>query len=196
MRIMLLQELGHLIWWTLLQSSPIQPIRKETAIRFLEEFASAYLVGLDLEAALKQVRDTPPPTFGNLFEAPHLISRHRAGGPRNPHLQDDLLERIYAAYHALRRAGIHRARWRVAEALNAHGIGTRARKDTPRTWGSYEVYERVKQYEAGLKKRTVAVERVQTAQQCRASVVDQWTSAFRWNGICESLALRLHSPIA
>ncbi len=190
-----LEELVHIIWGTVLQFAPFQAIRKETAIRLLEELASTYLVGLDLKAALKQVRDSPPPTFGNLFQAPHLISRHRAVGRRNLRLQDDLSERIYAAYHALRRARIHGARWRIAKVLNGHGLTTRARGGTDREWRSYEVYERVKQYEARLKKQVRLGPGTQTSEQCRATVVNTWIAAFRWNGVYERGSLGPHPSI-
>ncbi len=127
----LLERLAELIWGMVLQFAPFEPGGKLEVVRFLERHAGTYLAGCDLEAALKHVRDSATPMhYGALFQLPHLMSRSRsAQGRGNPHLREDLSERIYVGYHALRRAGVRNVRARIAEALNRQGL----RKEEHRT---------------------------------------------------------------
>ena len=91
-------------------------------------------------------------------------------------MADDLSERIYAAYHGLRRAGIYGARMRVAAALNVAGWKIAVRSDTDARWGSNEVYERVKQYAKGLEGRFG--DRI-AARAWGDSLVSKWVYLFR-----------------
>ena len=175
----LLERLGEVLWGTLLQHAPFAMSRKPAVVAFLEKHASTYLAGFDVEVALKQVRTSNPPRQTTALPAPRLMSRKLAvSGSGSPWLSDDLSERSYAAYHALRQAGIHNARGRIAAVLNQCGLQTRARHGTLRGWGSYEVYERVKQYEARLKKWIPAGRGPSAVKQGRQSLVDRWIFAF------------------
>ncbi len=165
----LLERLRDGIWGTLLQFAPLELSSKPEAIAFLERHAETYLAGFNVEAALQRVREAAPPTrHGALFQPPHLMSRSRsATGKGNPHRREDLSERIYAGYHALRRARVRNARRRVAEVLNRQGLQTRARGETSREWSGYEVSERVKQYEARYRKQNAG----------RKDTLEQWQDA-------------------
>ena len=90
-------------------------------------------------------------------------------------MADDLSERIYAAYHGLRRAGIRGARTRIAAALSAAGWRIAIRSETDSRWGPYEVYERVKQYEGGLKER---LEDRETARAWGEWTLSKWVGLF------------------
>ena len=91
-------------------------------------------------------------------------------------MADDRSERIYAAYHGLRRAGIRGARTRIAAALNAAGWKIASRTLTDNRWEPYEVYERVKQYERGLRERFGNRE---VARTWGESMVRRWVFRFR-----------------
>ena len=173
-----LERLRDVIWGTLLRFAPFELSGKLEAIQFLERHADTYLAGLKVEAALKRVRESAPPSrHGALFPSPHLMSRSRsATGMGNPRLMADLSQRIYVGYHALRRAGLRNARRRVAEALNRQGLQTRARGETSREWSGYEVYERVKQCEARWKEENAGRK---DAVEGRDAVVYAWIDGFR-----------------
>ena len=69
-------------------------------------------------------------------------------------MADDLSERIWVGYRALRKAKVRNARGMVAAALKRHGLETRARGGRSREWGPEEIGERVKQFEARGKQRS------------------------------------------
>jgi hypothetical protein len=82
---------------------------------------------------------TSPPSF----IGPNL----NVAGPGNPHLRDDLSERIFAAYHALPLAGMKQRSPKIAAALNS------ARAAGRDDWIWTDVYERIKGYKRGLRLR-------------------------------------------
>ena len=179
-----LERLAEAIWDMLFQFAPIQLSDKQTVIGFLEKHRSTYLAGLDqvfgLDGAFQQVRDATPPSRADQFPAPQLqsvnLSVHGLG---RLHADDDLTERIYAGYHALRRAGLRNVRGRIAAALNRHKLRIRTRGRTSTKWGSDEVYERVKQYDSRLKKQ------VRTAgpwDSLAGLVVAKWVSSYLTHG--------------
>ena len=174
----LLDRFRDVVWGTLRQFGEFEPSDKAEAIQFLERHAGTYLAGLNVEAALARVRESAPPRrYGALFQPPHLMSRFLShSGRGDPHLREYLTERIFASYHALRRAGVRNARGRVAEALNRQELQTRARAETATGWGGYEVHERVRQYEERWKKQNTG--REGTVEGWRDSVVDKWVYLF------------------
>jgi len=173
----LLDRLADTIWGTLFECAPLPASDTGRVVDFLREHANTYLAGFDIEAAVKWVQEFPePPPEASSAHPPHLMSpRLSASGAGNPQLGDDLSERVYAAYHALRRARVHNARGRIACVLNQKGLTTQARGSTPKRWGSYEVYERVKHYEAGVKAR---LERLFARQQEEAPLPAIEAAAF------------------
>ncbi len=134
----LLNRLADTIWGTLFEFAPLPISDKGRAVEFLREHANTYLAGFDTEAAVKRVQESRgPPPEASLAHPPHLMSRRfSASGTGNPRLGDDLSERVYAAYHALRRARVHNARDRIAGVLNQRGFTTQARGGTYKRWGS------------------------------------------------------------
>jgi len=169
------------IWGHLLQFAPLELGSKQAALRFLEEHSDTYLATFNVKAAIECVRDSVPPAqHEGWFPPPLHMSRSRATyGMGDPRLTDDLTERIYVGYHALRRAGLRNVRGKLAEALNGQRLGTRARKKTSTLWGSYEVNERVKQYDGKLRDRLTAGSKDKTVKEMREMLVDAWILCFR-----------------
>jgi hypothetical protein len=147
-----LKQLEGAIGRLVLEYAPAERGDQRETITFLERHADTYLAPFDVAAALRCIRESAPPVKEvGVTRPPHLVSSHIAAhGDGTPQLRDDLSERIYAAYKALRRAGVGGARQRVADALNRKGLKISARGTRSTVWGPYEVYERVKQYENGL----------------------------------------------
>jgi hypothetical protein len=175
----LLERLGHLVWGMILQYAPFTLSRKQDVVTFLEKHAATYLTGFDIGPALAQVRQAEPPTrWPSAAPTPRLMSRHiSVHGSGNPQLADDLSERIYASYHALRRARVHGARGKIAKVLNRLELKVRVRTDRTNQWDAGEVYERVKQHEARLRQRLGCDEEA-AIKQLRDAVVDRWLYFF------------------
>lgn len=181
----MLTHLADVTWGNLLHHAPFAIARKRTAVEFMEAHAGTYLAslqaaGFDIQGLLEYLRTSPPPTrHAGPSKPPNLLSAHLSvHSGAEVHLQDDLSERIYAAYHALRRTGIHGVRGRIAEALNNRGLRTRARRDTATRWGAAEVYERVRQYEARWRSSSPAGRSDASTKHWRDSVVDRWPFLF------------------
>lgn len=178
----LLERVSDIIWGTILVHAPIDTAGRQVVLDVLEAHRHTYLSGInhvfDLEGAINYVRQaTPPDRPGSLCPPPRLMSYSLAThGAGNPQRGDDLSERIYAAYYALRRARLQDARKRIAAVLNKLGLRLKARPNSVSDWGPYEVYERVKQYEQSQLRRfgkSLGVQRF------RSVIVDLWL--FRFN---------------
>jgi hypothetical protein len=183
----MLDRLAEMIWLTFLEVGRIEIGTKPEAIRFLQEHAHTYLSSLDVKGIVEQVDQRDEPSrHREFFRPPNLMGEGRSGPGGGPaRLQDDLTERIYVAYYALRRASIRNARGRIAAVLNQLGIRTQARSDTARTWGSPEVIERVHQFEDGIVRRQRlarfdGVERIKEIARLRNMLVDGWIYEFRF----------------
>ena len=183
----MLDRLAEMIWLTFLEVGRIEIATKSQAIRFLQEHAHTYLSSFDVERIVEQVGQRDEPTrYREFFRPPNLMGEGRSvqgGGPAQ--LEDDLTERIYAAYYALRRASIRNARSHIAAVLNQLGIRTQARSDTTQTWGSPEVIERVQQVEDEIVRRQRlarfdGVERIKEIARLRDMLVDSWIFGFRF----------------
>ena len=175
-----LERLAESVAQTVFKFAPIGMASKDQALRFLERHAETYLSHPQLDATLDFVRRSPGPQAGvDFFPQPKLASsRNAVFGSGTPRIGDDLSERIYAAYHALRRARVHGARTLVAEALNRHGIRSSFLDDRRKAWGPDEVWERVKQYGIRLK-RNHRLARPNGASHQSDFVVDKWISSLR-----------------
>lgn len=176
-----LDYLANVVWGMAFQYAPIETASKLATIEFLQKHRHTYLSSIDaafrLEEVLQYIRDAP--LVSQSFDPPRLLgpslSVHGGG---NPHLADDLSERIYAGYYALRRARIHGARGRIAQALHRQGLRIRVRQSMVNTWSGYEVYERVKQYEE--RRRNLAQRgRGEETAQWRDAMVDRWILSYR-----------------
>lgn len=124
-----LDRLTKMIWGTVFAVAPIEAASHDQAIRFFRRHADTYLAGYDINEIIKNLDSIPPMEGPRLhFRPPNLMSRQMSvSGEGNPHLLDDLSERIYAGYQALRRYGIRNAGGLVADALNLRGITGRSR---------------------------------------------------------------------
>ena len=141
----LLRELSRVIWGSVLQRAKFKAAKKQQMIAFLERVADTHLVRFDVAAAIEIVQSSPPPKDVHplpILRAPFMTVTM---GPGSRRLATDISERICAGYWALCFAGIARAGWHVAEALNRHRIPGRGGKEA--SWSSCEVAERVKEYE-------------------------------------------------
>jgi hypothetical protein len=168
-----LEVLAGVIWGTVLQYARFPASSREDALRFLEKHAETYLSSFNMKAILEHVRNAKPSGFGRAWVAPHLLSaRLSAQGQGTPQLADDLTERIWVGYQALRKANVRNARRLVAAALNQQGLETRARGATSRAWGPEEIGERVKQFETRAKRRSRS-----SSGWCEA-VVHKWVYLF------------------
>lgn len=173
-----LLRMAEVIWRTILACAPFEAAGQGEVLRFLDQHAKTYLLSFDVATVREQVRRSEPPSATSCGPGPpHLMSPYlSASGAGNPQLADDLSERIYAAYHGLRRAGIHGARTRVAAALHEAGRKIASRTLTDSRWEPYEVYERVRQYERGLSERFGKQELARTWGEW---VVSKWVFLFR-----------------
>jgi hypothetical protein len=180
----LVERVAEVIWGTLLDTGQIEIASTEQVMEFLEEHAPTYLASFDVPAMVKYLRQVKAPTrHSDFFRPSNLMGKRRSGSHRGPdQLPDDLTERIYAAYHALRKAQVRDARGRVSEVLNRLGYKTQSRSDVNQ-WSSAEVIERCRQYEARLKQRYRLTNneagRMKLAQ-LREAGVAIWVSGFRF----------------
>jgi len=183
-----LDYLAKVVFGMVFQYASIETASKVATLEFLQKHRSTYLGTIDaafgLEEVIQYIRDAPP--VAQPFEPPHLLGPSLSGhGKGNRFLTDDLSERIYAGYHALRRARIHGSSGRIAEVLNRQGLKVRVRRSMVSTWSSYEVHERVKQYEARHRKLTQG-RPGEEKPKWRDTLVDRWILSYRqkqaWEG--------------
>ena len=180
-----LNRLSEVIWLTMLDVGEIKIASKTQVIRFLERHADTYLASLAARHFIDLIEKRARPLrHREYFQPPKLASRGRSvrgDGPRQ--LQDDLTERIYVAYHALRRARVGSARGRVARVLNDFGLRTKARGAVDRKWGSQEVIARVQQCDDRIVRQHQlnqldTTERRNERERLKAMLVDGWIYAF------------------
>ena len=123
-----------------------------------------------------------PAQYAESFRPPKLMGAMRSASGKGPaRLQDDLTERIYVGYHALRRARIRNARGRIATVLNQLGFAAGAPSATEGKWGSYEVIERVRQFGDRIVRQHRLSRQDRTKQkQIRDMLVDSWIHSFQF----------------
>lgn len=151
---LVLMALAETVGRQVLDVAPIKMATQQKTLRFLERHSGTYFNHPQLRSAIQLIRGfagiNPDSDF---FPQTKLASRTTAvqgrGGQR---IGNDLSERIYAAYYALRRTRVRGARGLVADALNQKLHRTRPRSPASSEWTGAEVYERVKQYEKHLRK--------------------------------------------
>ena len=108
----LLQRLAQVIWGDLFEYGDFPGCGKLKAKAFLRRHSKTYLVSLDVTRALEVIEELEiPADAGQHIRPPHLMSlTMSAQGQGNPRLGDDVSERIYAAYHALKGARVKKIR--------------------------------------------------------------------------------------
>lgn len=175
------EQLAELIWLITLDCGQIKMAPKEEVIQFLKEHANTYLASYDIAKLVEFVQNLKAPSNdAEFFQPPKLKGKDRSASGDGPaQLQDDLTERIYAAYHALRRTQIRDARGRIATVLNEMGYVTGARSATECRWGPSEVIERVRQYEDRMVRQHGLSKADQTQKErLRNMLVDGWIHLF------------------
>jgi hypothetical protein len=135
----LLRKLSLSIWGAVLQRAKFKAADKEKVIEFLP--------ALMLRRSSKQ--SGHPHHRRSFVHLPTLRgpSMTVTLGKGTPRLVNDLSERIYAGYWALRFTGIGGAHQHVADPLNRHHIPCRSQAGTRNPRTGYEVAERLKAYE-------------------------------------------------
>jgi len=180
---------GELVWLSdqvakmVLDYAPYAAADKHLVVEFLEEYADTYLATikaqLGLDRLIDYTRQAPAPSRAKPNRPPNLVTADEARvGKGNPHLADDLSERIYAGFYALKRAGISRASRTVAEHLNRAGRKVRTLADQDDAWDEYSVRERIKEFGAKLRRQHGTAGKAAT-QRRRDSLVDRWVEMFR-----------------
>jgi len=184
-------RLSEVLWLTMLDSGQIEIASKEEAVQFLKTHALTYFTLFDVNRILEYLENLPEPSrHAEFFRPPKLKGANRTAWGQGPdRLQDDLTERIYAAYHALRRTGIRDARGRIATVLNELGYKTGVRSLTECRWGPAEVNERVRQFEDRIVRRHRLSKRDRTQKErLRNTLVDSWIHGFHFALTVESAA--------
>jgi len=160
-------QLSKIVWGRVFQFAEFRTAGKEEAIELLEELSKTHLVKYHMPALIESVRAAPAP---KPYQAkPVLASPAMAVtmGPASKRLSDDLTERIYAGYWALKFGKVANARRHVAEALQRAGTPRDGRLGE-KVWTSYEVAERLKQYDATVPKAPDA------RKEHRQRLVEKW----------------------
>jgi len=145
-------NLAVTIWNVLLQTGDLPTAKAHTAIGFLKRNRETFLGHFDVEEAIEVIRSLRvPATAEDPFQPPHLISRTTTStGEGNPHLGSDLTEKIYIAYHFLKRHNVQGAQGRIATTLDDLSV---PQERTDRGWNYADVNERVKQHRKRLRER-------------------------------------------
>ncbi len=140
-------RLSEIVWGRVFQFAAFRQATKKEAIRFLAAQASTFLPPFDIRESIREVQDRPEPVYRQL--KPLLASKHLAytKGSAPMRVENDLTERIYVAYWALRLDNVKKARREVAHALNRANV-PRTSRDRSSEWTSYDIGARLKQFES------------------------------------------------
>jgi hypothetical protein len=180
-----LDRLSRIIWGLLRQHGQFSASSREEASRFLKRHSATYFKNADVKSALSFLqafelpRDAPNP-----FKPSGLVSDHMSGPIDGTYFFDDLSERIYAAYHGLKRAGVRWPGPRVAQALDrAAVVPTRRRQGAHSGWVPQDVNERVKEYDKRLRTKALRTRKGRAgevlASAWRDQLLDKWIYEFR-----------------
>jgi hypothetical protein len=135
------------IWRKVHQYGEFEPSTHDEAVRFVADRLDTYFGDFDPDILNLLKSYELPPKTNYPFCPPALMSKSiTAVGKGNPHLFDDLSERIFAAHCALVRLKIGNRNSRIAAAMNKAKIGGRPK------WYPEHVKERCKAYLLALKK--------------------------------------------
>lgn len=175
-RVRMLRE-AQLLWRTLF-TAPWKASSRAAARRFLRRHEEGGLGAVDVAWLRSLVEKLRAPAVEER-NAPQMASRQMAVyGEVNPHLRDDLSERIYAAHYALVGNRIKNARGRIAEALNAKKLYLKPRGDL-REWNGDHVINRVRQFEKRSAPRNKRTESAESRKRRRRRTADFSIYRFR-----------------
>lgn len=165
-----LHELGETIWNILLQNAPIEPAKPTAAIRFLKRYESTFLTHHRVPEALNTIQALGLPAESkDTFSPPNLVAPTiTSTGEGNPRLSDDLSERIYVTYFALRRQKKRGVGKEIANVLERLQIGRIRSKEG--VWTYEVVQDRIKQY-----KRRKSRELSEGSAKDRKEALDRWS---------------------
>ena len=135
------------IWWNLQAYGEFEPSSKEAALGFIKRHLGTYFGNLKSVLSILENYGIPQGMQCTIGQPSFMGPNLNVAGPGNPHLGDDLSERIFAAYHALPRAGMKHRSPKIAAALNS------ARAAGRDDWNWNDVNERIKGYKRGLRLR-------------------------------------------
>ena len=174
-------QMTKIVWGFLQQYGQFKTSTRGTALRFLRRHSETYLANPYIERTLAFIETHDLPPNAALYPMiPGMRSAHLSRGPIN-NADDDLSDRIFAAFYALPRAGIKKRSPRIAAALTASRIAARVGK----VWSWADVNERVKAYARGQRRQhrkaglsELAVESL--FEQHKASRVDHWIFSFKF----------------
>jgi len=181
---------ARIIWGEVGQRARVKHSGKAKALGFLRKYATYFPYYSEAVIEFVEAFELPPGTQDPFSYSPGFRSKTRTGGG-NRRAKNDLSERIYAAYHALRRENIERLRQRIAGVLERLNFKPSSRRSSRQSgWCDENVNDRLKQFE---RRRQREIKR-QTGQESgpgnmrlfeswRDGFVDIWISDFRW--ICQ-----------
>lgn len=174
-------RLSRQVWRTTLRVAAIKPSGKQKAARFLRRHHGTHFRGSVVDRTLELLEQVDVPdeeieAAARSSEASLVSERMSIQGKAFDHLHDDLSERIYAGYHALRLAGIPGARGRVMQALKAQRLTRKVPKGKSTTWDGAAVADRVKQYRDVVARRFGRTK--DQVDQGRNVVVWKWLELF------------------
>jgi hypothetical protein len=142
----LLLLLSSAVWRQVFQFANFQTATKEQTLQFLETFMPTLLSDYDVKRGMGLVSSHARPGKHQIPKVLRSVNLSITMGPGSPRLSDDLTERIYVAYWALRLKSVHGASRFVAETLNRHKIPNGSRQGDG-AWSGYDVQARVKQFD-------------------------------------------------
>jgi hypothetical protein len=184
-----LELIAKALWGLLLNSGRIERCTRVEAKNLLAKHSETYLAPFpyldDVIAAVDELALPPDDEMQAL--RPTLVSSNLTSYvPINSQQPDDLSERIYAGFHALRDAGIRSAAVRISEALRARGrLRLRQDESGSREWSPNAVRERMRSYEKGLRKGGKAagasVKATAILHSHRQWLTQKWLSSFRYH---------------
>jgi hypothetical protein len=176
------QQIADLLWRRVRTLNAQDAASNGEALSFLERHAPTHFANPFIERTLELVRDFDVPAADmRPRQQPTLVSASMMAYGSDPHLLDDLSERLFVADHALKRAGLSRRRKKIAEVLNKGHIQTRRRlrRDAAeQEWLPEDVHERVKAFEERMKRRLVRTQADLNPKELLLAERDAMTS--RW----------------
>ena len=155
---------------------------------FLRRHAPTYFP-VTFEAALKTIESFEIVSLGRgeagPFAPPRLVSRAiSVHGSGSPYLHDDLSERIYVAYLALKGWKFSKVRERIAQALNHAKIPRRLEQvRLEQGWTYADVNDRIKEYkkrrDRELREALPLKEKSSFQKQQLEDLIDTWVHRFQ-----------------
>ena len=147
-------RLAGIIWDQALRWSNSNIATADEVLRFLDKHSAS----LRHNPYFEETR-----TFVKTFEVkPNSAAPHRFGQARlvnsqlvqdaPPKMHDDLSERIFGAFYAIKQSGFSKVAATIATSLNEAGIKKKRPTDVD-DWGESEVRERIKSHKERLKAR-------------------------------------------